>query len=135
MMRLIVIAADFNQAIVGPMIEAACQEMQSSGATLGDVVTVPGCYELPLLAQRQLRRESVDGLVVLGYIERGETLHGAVMGQVVHGTLVDLELKHGKPIGLGIIGPGATLEQAMARKADYARAAVRAVLRVGQLPQ
>ena len=68
-------------------------------------------------------------LVVLGYIERGETLHGEVMGHVVHAALVQLQLSHRKPIGLGIIGPGATAEQAEARKVSSARAAVHAALR------
>jgi 6,7-dimethyl-8-ribityllumazine synthase len=67
--------------------------------------------------------------VVLGFIERGQTQHGEVMGHVVHRALVDLELKHRKPVGIGIIGPGATSEQAEKRKVDYARAAVRAALR------
>ena len=58
-----------------------------------------------------------DGLVVLGYIERGETLHGEVMGHVVHTALVQLQLKYRKPVGIGIIGPGATAEQAQAQSA------------------
>ncbi len=132
-MRLAIVAADFNKDIVGAMIDAARQEIQAAGASLGNVLTVPGCYEIPLLAERQIRRENVDGLVILGYIERGETLHGQVMGQVVHQALIDLQLKHQKPMGLGIIGPGATAEQAATRKEEYARAAVRAVIRAGQL--
>ncbi|HZU36258.1 MAG TPA: 6,7-dimethyl-8-ribityllumazine synthase, partial [Gemmataceae bacterium] len=133
MMRLVVIAADFNKDIVGPMIEAARQEIEGAGAVLHELVTVPGCYEIPLVAARCIAQPAVDGLVILGYIERGETLHGEVMGHVVHRALVELQFQLGKPMGLGIIGPGATPEQAMVRKADYARAAVRAVLRVGQL--
>ena len=71
-MRLVIVAADFNKDIVGAMIEAARQEIQVAGASLGSVLTVPGCYEIPLLAERQIRRENVDGLVILGYIERGK---------------------------------------------------------------
>ena len=82
-----------------------------------------------VVAALQIARESdVDCLVVLGYIERGETQHGEVMGHVVHQTLVDLELKYRKPVGIGIIGPGASLAQAENRKAGYARAAVRAAV-------
>ena len=72
---------------------------------------MPGSYEMPLIADVLLGREDVDALVVLGYIERGETLHGEVMGNVVHAALVQLQLKHRKPMGLGVIGPGATPEQ------------------------
>jgi 6,7-dimethyl-8-ribityllumazine synthase len=89
---------------------------------------VPGCYELPFVANLAFQRSDCDFLVAVGYIERGETLHGEVMGHVVSRALVDLSLKHEKPIGLGIIGPGATLDQANKRKEEYARAAVRAAL-------
>jgi 6,7-dimethyl-8-ribityllumazine synthase len=67
--------------------------------------------------------------VVLGYIERGETLHGEVMGHTVHAAIVQLQLQYKRPIGIGIIGPGATKEQAELRKTDYAAAAVRATMR------
>jgi len=53
-----------------------------------------------------------DAIVVLGYIEKGETKNGELMGHVVVKTIKDLELRYNKPIGIGIIGPGATHEQA-----------------------
>ena len=51
---------------------------------------------------------------------------GEVMGQVVHRALLELQLQVKKPMGLGIIGPGATPEQAEVRKLAYAKAAVAA---------
>jgi 6,7-dimethyl-8-ribityllumazine synthase len=131
--KIAIIAAEFNSELMEGMIEAAKQEAQDAGATLVRVVRIPGCYEAPLIVKLQLAQDDVDALVVLGFIERGETLHGEVMGQVVHAALVRLELDYRKPIGLGIIGPGATQEQAEDRKTDYARAAVRAALRISEL--
>src|ERR1700676_1095005 len=110
--RLVIVAADFDKEVAGTMIDAAKLEIQEAGAAVSEVVTVPGCYEIPLLADRQMAKPHVDGLVILGFIEKGETLHGEVMGQVVHRALIELQLKYHKPIGLGIIGPGATPEQA-----------------------
>ena len=130
---IVIIAAEFNKELAEGMIEAARQEAQDAGATLVRIIRVAGCYEVPLIADLQAAQDEIDALVVLGYIERGETLHGEVMGQVVHSALVNLQLKYGKPIGLGIIGPGATQQQAEVRKADYARAAVRAALRNSEI--
>ena len=127
--RCAILAADFAKAVMDTMIDEARQEIADAGATLVTTVRVAGSYELPLLADALLSRPDVDVLIVLGYIERGETLHGQVMGHVVQAALVDLQLKHRKPVGIGIIGPGATMEQAEARKVDYARAAVRAAVR------
>ena len=131
--RIAIVAADFNLTLVDAMVEAAREELEQAGAILARVVRVPGAFETPLVADLLLGESIIDGLVVLGHIERGETLHGEVMGHVVHAALVQLELKHRKPIGMGIIGPGATPEQAEVRKLPAARAAVRAALRVCEL--
>jgi 6,7-dimethyl-8-ribityllumazine synthase len=131
--RVVIVAAQFNEVLVEAMIEAARDELTAAGAVVVRVVRVPGSYEVPLVADLQMAQDGVDALVVLGYIERGETLHGEVMGHVVHAALVQLQLKYRKPVGVGIIGPGATAEQAELRKAGYARAAARAALRLGQL--
>ena len=126
--RCAILAAEFARAIADAMITEASLEVVAVGAELLKVVRVPGAYELPLLADALLSQSDVDCLVVLGYIERGETQHGEVMGYVVHQALVNLELKYRKPVGIGIIGPGASLAQAENRKAEYARAAVRAAV-------
>ena len=126
--RMRILAADFNKEIVDVMIEAASAEGATLGAVTAGTTRVPGCYELPFVANLALKRADCDFLVVLGYIERGETLHGEVMGQVVSRLLLELSLKYDRPIGIGIIGPGATLEQALARRDGHARAAVRAAL-------
>jgi len=126
--RCAVIAAEFARSIVDVMVDEAAQEAAAGGADVAAIHRVPGAYETPLIADAVLADTGIDFVVVLGFIERGETQHGEVMGHVVHAKLVDLQLKHGKPLGIGIIGPGATTAQAEIRKADYARAAVRAAL-------
>lgn len=122
------VAAEFNKPLVNAMIEAARNELRAADAELVDVVRVSGAYEIPLVADAVLAKADVDALVVLGYIERGETLHGQVMGHVVHAALVQIQLRYRKPMGIGIIGPGATADQAELRKVGYATSAVRAVL-------
>jgi len=128
--RLAIVAAEFNRPLVDAMVEAALDEARREGARVAmDPVRVPGSYETPIVTSALIARRDVDAVVVLGYIERGETQHGEVMGQVVQGALVSLAIEHRKPVGIGIIGPGATREQAEERKDSYARAAVRAALR------
>jgi 6,7-dimethyl-8-ribityllumazine synthase len=131
--KIVIVAAEFSKAIVDAMVEEARKQAVDDGAIIASIVRVPGCYELPLAIDLQLSKPDIDVVIALGFIERGETRHGEVMGHVVHQTLIDMQLKHRKPIGIGIIGPGATLEQAEKRKIDYARAAVRAALRSQQL--
>ena len=126
-------AAEFNRPLVDAMVATATAAFATHGLPLARVLRVPGAYELPLVAAAELARPEVGGLVVLGYIERGETLHGEVMGHVVQHALMDIQLRERKPIGMGIIGPGATAEQAVVRHVKSAEAAVNAVKRVFEL--
>ena len=123
-----IVVGQFHRDIANGMLQAATEQLDHSGAILVHTAWVPGSYEAPLLSKRLLQQSSIDVVVVLGFIHRGETLHGEVMGRVVHQTLLDLSLKYDKPIEMGIIGPGATLDQAKVRHLDYARSAVRAAL-------
>src|SRR5689334_14588963 len=94
--RCAIVAAEFAQSIVDVMVAEASAEATSSGAEIVEVVRVSGAYEIPLLADTLVARTDVDFLVALGFIERGETQHGEVMGHVVQQSLVDLQLKHRK---------------------------------------
>jgi 6,7-dimethyl-8-ribityllumazine synthase len=125
-----IVAAEFNKELIEDMIKTARGEMEACGLPLLRLLRVPGCYEVPLVADIEIARPDVKGLIVLGFIERGETLHGEVMGHVVHRALVELQLRVRKPIGLGIIGPGATAAQAEVRNIRSAKAAVAAVKQV-----
>jgi len=109
------------------MLEFARDETEAKNWGVADVVWVPGSMEAPLALDRMLQREDVDGAVVLGIIERGQTDHGLVMGQSVTKAIIELQISHNKPIGLGIIGPGAEPEHIEPRLEPHARAAVGAV--------
>jgi 6,7-dimethyl-8-ribityllumazine synthase len=128
MYRIAIIAAEFNRSIVDPMLDATHDEARKLGIAIAREVRVPGSFEIPLTAATLLAKTEIDAVVVLGYIEKGETLHGEVIGHVVYRALVELQLEHRKPIGIGIIGPGATVAQAEARRDSYGRAALRAAV-------
>jgi 6,7-dimethyl-8-ribityllumazine synthase len=86
--------------------------------------------EVPLALERILPRDDIDAAIALGIIERGQTQHGLVMGQSVTKAIIDLQIKHNKPIGLGIIGPGAEPEHIEPRLEPHARATISAVVKM-----
>ena len=49
------------------------------------------------------------------------------MGQAVIKSIIELQLVHEKPVGLGIIGPGAKPEHIEPRLEPHARSAVSAI--------
>ena len=126
-MNLGVVCGSFHREEVERMLEFAKDEAVVKNWEVLDVVWVPGSMEVPLALERMLQREEIQGAIVLGIIERGETDHGLVMGQSVTMSIIELQIKHNKTIGLGIIGPGAEPEHIGPRLEPHARAAVGAV--------
>lgn len=124
-----IVASDFHAGLANTMIAEAAAQLRAAGVASIETVRVAGCYEMPLVVDGLLRHKRPDVLVVVGFIEKGETLHGEVMGQVVHAKLIDLQLQYATPIGIGLIGPGATAQQAAGRMHGAAGGAARAALR------
>ena len=122
-----IVASTFHRCAIETMLACAKTALINKHWQVHSIVRVPGCYEKPLAVKRLLARDDVAAIVVLGIIERGETAHGRVMGQIVSDTLVRLQLEFMKPIGLGIIGPEANPDQLAGRLEPYALAAVDAV--------
>ena len=126
-MNLGIVCGSFHREQVERMLKFAIDEASSKNWVVSEVVWVPGSMEAPLAIDRMLQSTEVQGAVVLGIIERGETDHGLVMGQSVTKSVIELQIKHNKPIGLGIIGPGAEPEHIEPRLEPHARSAVGAV--------
>jgi|TARA_B110000240_G_scaffold108117_1_gene121643 6,7-dimethyl-8-ribityllumazine synthase len=127
MAKISIICGSYHKEEISRMLEFAKQEAELLELEIAEIVWVPGSMEIPLALERQLRRDEIDAAACLGIIEKGQTKHGLAMGQAVTKAIVDLQLKHDKPIGLGIIGPGAKPEHIEPRIEPHARAAVAAI--------
>ena len=131
--RLGIVASQFNLEITTLMSNEAQKEAGKLGAEAAVVIQVPGAYEIPFAAGRLLQRKDVDAVATIGAVIKGETKHDeAIMGAIC-AELLRLSSQYGKPVGLGISGPGQTEEQARARAEDYARRSVRAALRMAKI--
>ena len=126
-MNIAIVCGSFHKNEVSKMLEWASDEASHQGLTLTDVVWVPGAMEVPLALNRLLARDDIQGAACLGIIEKGHTQHGLAMGQSVMQSIIDLQLTWDKPVGLGIIGPGAEPEHLGPRLEPHARAAVAAI--------
>lgn len=132
MSKIGVVCGSFHKDEVSRMLDtvkSTIEEHALLGAwgSLMEPVWVPGAFEVPL-ATKRLLDAGCAGVVTLGIIERGQTLHGKAMGDAVMTALIDLQLEYNRPIGLGIIGPGADPEHIEPRLVPHARAAIEAVV-------
>jgi|TARA_B110000495_G_C22838500_1_gene489032 6,7-dimethyl-8-ribityllumazine synthase len=127
MPNIALVCGSFHRAEIERMLTWAREEATLHELDILDVVWVPGAMEIPLAVDRLLSNDEIDGVACLGIIEKGQTQHGLAMGQAVIKTIIELQLVHEKPVGLGIIGPGAETEHIEPRLEPHARAAVAAV--------
>ena len=127
--RVAMVVSEFNYDVTLLMLERAKEEVSFLGASLGPVVKTPGVFDIPLAAKALLARSDVDAVVALGAVIEGETGHDEVVMQQAARKLADLAVDSGKPVGLGISGPGETRLQAQDRIENAANA-VRAVVKM-----
>jgi 6,7-dimethyl-8-ribityllumazine synthase len=135
MVRLGVVASEFNFEVVSAMLEFARRHAEFLGAQIVAEVLVPGVFEIPLAAKILLERDDVDAVVTLGAVIEGETGHDEVVMQQTARKLMDLSVEKKKPVSLGISGPGMTRLQALERVNDYARRAVEAAVKMAKMRQ
>jgi 6,7-dimethyl-8-ribityllumazine synthase len=127
--RVAIVASEYNFDVTLLMLERAKEEVEFLGAKLGPVVKTPGVYDMPLAVKVLFGRSDVDAVVALGAVIEGETGHDEVVMNQAARKLTDLSVEFGKPLGLGISGPGETRLQAQDR-IENAGSAVRAVVKM-----
>ena len=131
-MKIAAVCGSFHKEEIQRMLEYAENEANINGAQISKIIWVPGSMEVPLALNRLLEDSEVDAAIALGIIERGETQHGLVMGQAVTRSVIELQIKYDKSIGLGIIGPGAERHHIEPRLEPHARSAVNAVIKMSK---
>ena len=127
MKKIAVVCGSFHQSEIKRMLKYAQDSASNLSLEIVEIIWVAGSMEIPLALDRLLASEEIDGAACLSIIEKGETGHGAAMGNAVIKTILELQLVHDKPIGLGIIGPGAELHHIEARLEPHARASIEAL--------
>jgi len=128
-MRIAFVVSEFNFDVTMPMLEQAKQHAAFLGATVAKEVQVPGVFDMPLAIKKLVQRDDVDAVVAIGAVIEGETEHDDIVIQHASRKIADLAVEYGKPVGLGITGPGMSRLQAEAR-INRAKAAVEAVVKL-----
>nr|MDO8061767.1 6,7-dimethyl-8-ribityllumazine synthase [Candidatus Freyrarchaeum guaymaensis] len=125
-----IVVSEFNYDITYLMLQRAVDHAEFLGAKVIKVVKVPGAFDMPLAVKKLLERGDVDAVVTIGAIIKGDTDHDQVVAQHAARKMVDLALEYGKPVTLGVSGPGMTRMEAMERIEEFARRAVEAAVKM-----
>jgi len=128
--RLGIVVSEFNYDITRMMLKKALDHARFLGAEVKKVVRAPGVFDMPLFVRRLLEMDDIDAVVCIGAVITGETKHDELVAQHAARKMVDLAVQYGKPVTLGVSGPGMTREQAMRRIEEYARRSVEAAVKM-----
>jgi 6,7-dimethyl-8-ribityllumazine synthase len=94
-----IVASRYNARYVDGMLIAAVRELKRARAERIQVVRVPGAYEIPVAAAGLLQgRRALAGIICLGVIIRGETVHARQIGDAVSASLARLQIEHVVPV-------------------------------------
>jgi len=130
--HILIVEARFYDDIADALLQGAVRVLQAAGAS-HDRITVPGSLEIPAAIAMALdaKGRSYDGVVALGCVIRGDTIHFEIVSEQSARGLVDLSVARKIPLGNGILTVD-TEAQAWARakvdEADKGGDAARAAL-------
>lgn len=126
--QLAILTTSINPNTIALMLRAAQTEAKHLGADIVSITKTVGCLDMPVVAQKLFQQDKIQGLVVLGAVAQGETKHDELVVNMMTSKIIDLSIKYSKPVGFGVIGPGAQPAQFKPRAAEYAKRAVEATV-------
>ena len=115
-LRVAIVVATFNEFITSKLLDGAQAALARHGVRDDDVsvASVPGSFELPLVAKKLAESGQHDAVICLGAVIRGETDHYEhVAGEAAKG-IANAGFSSGVPVIFGVLTTD-TLEQAINR--------------------
>ena len=111
--KFVICVAEWNDDITSVLLSGAEETLKKYDAQV-IVSTVPGCFELPLAAQKMIERHKPDGVICLGCVIQGATPHFDYVCQAAARGISEVGLKTGIPVVFGVLTVN-TIEQARDR--------------------
>jgi 6,7-dimethyl-8-ribityllumazine synthase len=138
--RLLVVEARFYEDIADALLAGATQALKAAGANF-DRISVPGSLEVPpaiafALEAAERAGKPYEGVVALGCVIRGDTIHFEIVSEQSARAIMDLSIARRMPIGNGILTVDTDDQawlRARAEEADKGGDAARAALALVRL--
>jgi len=114
-----IVVARFNETITNGLLLGAKKALKQAGVLDKNItlVFVPGSVEIPLAAKLLAERKTIDCVVCLGAVIKGETNHDVYVARIAADGIRQVMLETKKPIAFGILTCN-TKAQAVARSAN-----------------
>ena len=115
--KIAILTPRFNNFINQNLLYAAIDTLKRIGKVQDNNITVikiPGSYEIPIIANLITQSLRYHGIIALGTIIKGETVHFDKLTSDITTQISNIIIKHNIPIALGILMTD-NIEQAIHR--------------------
>ncbi len=114
--KFAIVVSRFNEFITSKLLSGAIDCLVRHKCSEDDIDTywVPGSFEIPIIAKKIVETKEYDGVICLGVVLKGDTMHNHYVSSEVTKGIAQVSLDTGVPVGFGIVNAD-TLEQAIER--------------------
>ena len=104
-LKIAIVKSEFNEDIIQRMLEGAKKAALKASLNFDqiDIFTVPGAFELPLIAKKLAKTNQYQAIVCLGAVLQGETAHFDFVSMGVTMGITQASLETEVPILFGIL--------------------------------
>lgn len=102
-LRIAIVGARWNSVITDSLINAAKEVLKTCNVQDIVVEHVGGSYEIPAAAQTLLESGNFDGVICVGCLIKGETMHFEYINEAVTHGIMKLNLDYKIPVVYGIL--------------------------------
>ena len=99
--KVLIVSSVYNESIVKNLIHTALKQLNTQPWIQKSLIKVPGAFEIPVAIEKYIKK--FDGIVALGCIIKGQTNNFDLISKSITDSLIQISIKHKKPIGNGII--------------------------------
>lgn len=104
-MKIGIAVSEWNSDVTENLLKGAREALTECGVSLDNIyiLYVPGSFELPLAARLLFENKSVEAVICLGAVIKGETPHFDFVSAACANGITETSLKYGKPVVFGVL--------------------------------
>ncbi len=100
MKKILIINANYYNEITMRIVDKVIFILKKNNYKVS-IINVPGVFEIPISISKNIKK--FDGFIAVGCVIKGKTPHFSLICKSSFDAIMQLSIKHNKPIGNGII--------------------------------
>jgi 6,7-dimethyl-8-ribityllumazine synthase len=104
-MRFAIVVSRFNPEVTRGLLDGAKKYLAEKKVKIAesDIFAAPGAFELPLIAKKLAKKKKYNGVICLGCVIKGDTMHFEFISLAATMGILQAGLDTEKPISFGVL--------------------------------